>query len=428
MTTVVVVGAQLGDEGKGKVIDLFSESADVIARFQGGDNAGHTVVVDGEKFKLHLMPSGAVRGRRVLIGNGCVVNPEVLLREVDELKSRGIEPDWYVSDRAHVIMPYHIQLDGLEESSKGDKAAGTTKRGIGPCYEDKVGRRGVRAADLLDPEVLREKLEYLVPLKEREMSLYGADNGLDVEEILETYLRYGERLQGHVGQSPLILKDAMDAGENVLLEGAQGTHLDIDHGVYPFNTSSNTTSGGACTGTGVGVSAIDDVIGVAKAYLSRVGTGPLPTELHDEVGDFLVEKGNEYGTTTGRRRRVGWLDLPMLRYAATVNGLTGMVVTSVDVLEDLDEVKVCSHYDLDGEETKYVPRTRDWARCDPVYETLPGWSDVDWMGAVEAGYDELPGRVRDYLAYISEETGVDLVGVSVGPERRQTIIEREPFE
>ncbi|MBS1262888.1 MAG: Adenylosuccinate synthetase [Methanonatronarchaeales archaeon] len=427
MTAVVVVGTQLGDEGKGKVIDLFSERTNLVVRFQGGDNAGHTVVVGDDEFKLHLVPSGSVRGKRVVVGNGCVVNPEVLLGEIGELKSRGIEPEWFISGRAHVIMPYHIRLDGLEEDSKGEMAAGTTKRGIGPCYQDKVARRGVRVADLLDPDALREKLKYLLPLKTRELELYGSDCSLDLDVIFERYREFGERIADHVVEVSVLVNESLDRGENVLMEGAQGTHLDIDHGVYPFNTSSNTTSGGACTGSGVGVTRIDEVIGVAKAYLSRVGTGPLPTELEGETADFLVERGNEYGTTTGRRRRVGWQDVPMLRYSASVNGMTGLVVTSLDVLDGLDELQVCTHYRLDGEEVPHVPPTREWGRCEPVYEEFEPWSGVDWEGAAELGYDELDGEVRRYLSYLSEETGVEVIGVSVGPERRQTIINRDPF-
>jgi len=427
MTAVVVVGTQLGDEGKGKVIDLFSDEADLVVRFQGGDNAGHTVVVGEEEFKLHLIPSGSVRGKEVLIGNGCVVNPEVLLGEVRGLEERGVEPDWSISGRAHVIMPYHTALDGAEEESKGNMAAGTTKRGIGPCYQDKVARRGVRVSDLVDAEALREKLEYLVPLKQRELEMYGWDGSLDLDEIYREYKGYGEEFGGHVVEGSVVVNGAAERGDEVLLEGAQGTHLDIDHGIYPYNTSSNTTSGGACTGSGLGVSMVDEVIGVAKAYLSRVGTGPLPTELEGEKGDFLVERGNEYGTTTGRRRRVGWLDMPMLRYAAKVNGLTSLVLTSLDVLDGLDEVKVCDVYDADGEEFEYVPTTRRWGECEPVYESFDGWSGVDWDAAVEEGYDELPGAVREYVSFVTDEMEVELLGVSVGPERRQTIIERNPF-
>ena len=432
---VVIVGAQLGDEGKGKITDLYSERADVIARFQGGNNAGHTVVVDGEEFKLHHVPSGAVRGKTVAIGNGCVVDPGVLMEEFQQLRDKGVEPDVRLAERAHVIMPYHRVLDGAEEEAKGDMAAGTTGRGIGPTYEDKVGRRGVRMLDLAKPDALRSKLEQVVPHKRAlyeevyrgDVDRDGVAEAFDVDAIHEEYVGYGAELGDDIVDVSAAVNRRLDAGDSVLFEGAQGTSLDIDHGIYPYLTSSNTTVGGACTGTGTGATRIRETVGIMKAYLSRVGTGPLPTELDGPVAEHLVEVGEEYGTTTGRQRRVGWFDLPMVRHAHRVNGFTGTVITSIDVLDGLDEVELCVAYDCDGDELSHMPADMDrWARCEPIYETFPGWEGVDW-DAVEA-LDDLPGAARDYLDRIEEALDVPFYGVSVGPARKQTIIRRDPFE
>ncbi|MFP4175523.1 MAG: adenylosuccinate synthase [Halobacteriales archaeon] len=431
---VTIVGAQLGDEGKGKITDIYSDSADVIVRFQGGNNAGHTVVADDEEFKLHHVPSGVVRGKTAVIGNGCVVDPDVLLGEVDKLHDRGVEADLRVAERAHVIMPYHRVIDGVEEDAKGDMAAGTTGRGIGPTYEDKVGRRGVRVLDLLKPDALREKLEYVIPTKRSLVEeVFGIDieeNGyadsFDVDSVHEKYVGYGERLRDSVVDASEYVNARMDDGDSVLFEGAQGTSLDIDHGIYPYLTSSNTTVGGACTGAGVGATRLRETVGIMKAYLSRVGTGPLPTELDDDVGDHLVEVGEEYGTTTGRRRRVGWFDLPMVRHAARLNDFTGGVLTSIDVLEGLDPVRVCEAYELDGERVEAMPADMDdWARCEPVYRDFNGWDGVDW-DAVEA-YDDIPTNARDYVEYLEDEVGAPFYAVSVGPAREQTIIREDPF-
>jgi adenylosuccinate synthase len=431
---VTIVGAQLGDEGKGKITDIYSESADVIVRFQGGNNAGHTVVADGEEFKLHHVPSGVVRGKTAVIGNGCVVDPDVLLGEIDKLRERGVEPDMRVAERAHVIMPYHRVIDGVEEDAKGDMAAGTTGRGIGPTYEDKVGRRGVRVLDLLKPDSFRKKLEYVIPTKralvEDVFGIDVEDNGyaeaFDVGAVYEEYVGYGRRLRDSVLNASEYVNERMDAGDAVLFEGAQGTSLDIDHGIYPYLTSSNTTVGGACTGAGVGATRLRETVGIMKAYLSRVGTGPLPTELEDDVGDHLVEVGEEYGTTTGRRRRVGWFDLPMVRHAARLNGFTGGVLTSIDVLEGLDPVRVCEAYELDGERLETMPADMDeWDRCEPVYRDFDGWDDVGW-DAVET-YDDIPPAARDYVEYLEEEVGAPFYAVSVGPAREQTIIREDPF-
>jgi len=432
---VTVVGAQLGDEGKGKFADIYSESADVVVRFQGGNNAGHTVVVDGEEYKLHHIPSGVLRDATGVIGNGCVVDPGVLIEELEGLRERDVEPELRVAERAHVIMPYHRVIDGIEEDAKADMAAGTTGRGIGPTYEDKVGRRGVRVLDLLKPDALREKLEYVVPTKRALVrDVFGVDvegNGhaeaFDVDAVHEEYVEYGEHLRDDVVNASEYVNSTLDEGRDVLFEGAQGTSLDIDHGIYPYLTSSNTTVGGACAGTGVGATRLSETVGVMKAYLSRVGTGPVPTELENDVGDHLVEVGEEYGTTTGRRRRVGWFDLPMVRHASRLNDFTGAVLTSVDVLEGLDPVRVCEAYELDGERVETMPADMDeWARCEPVYRDFDGWDGVDW-DAVDT-YNDLPGETREYVEFIEDEVGAPFYAVSVGPGREQTITRTEPFE
>ncbi|MFC6836030.1 adenylosuccinate synthase [Halomarina ordinaria] len=448
--TVTIVGSQLGDEGKGGVVDLYGEDADVVARYQGGDNAGHTVVHDGEEYKLSLVPSGAVRGKVGVLGNGCVVNPETLFAELDTLHERGLDPDVRVAERAHVIMPYHRVLDGVEEEAKEDLAAGTTGRGIGPTYEDKAGRRGIRVGDLLDPEVLRERLAYVVPQKRAlAEEVYGLDAGeaFDVDALFETYRAYGERLSGMAVNCGEFLAERMGDGERVMFEGAQGTAIDIDHGIYPYVTSSNPTAGAAAVGTGVGPTVIGrgEVVGVVKAYLSRVGTGPLPTELGavegqtpegggdtsgeaEELATYIRDEGGEYGTVTGRPRRVGWLDVPMLRHAARANGFTGLAVNHVDVLAGLDTVRVGHAYDLDGEELLTMPPTTEqWGRCEAVYREFDGWPEVDWAAVASEGYDALPENARTYLEYVSDELDADLYAVGVGPGREQTVVLETPF-
>ncbi|ELY70152.1 adenylosuccinate synthase [Natrinema versiforme] len=453
--TVTIVGSQLGDEGKGGVVDLYGDAADVVARYQGGDNAGHTVVHDGTKYKLSLVPSGAVRGKVGVLGNGCVVNPETLFDEIDTLRERGLEPDVRVAERAHVILPYHRALDGIEEEEKEDLAAGTTKRGIGPTYEDKAGRRGVRIGDLLDPDTLRERLEYVVPQKKAlAEEVFDKETGeaFDIDHLYETYREYGERLaeEDMTVDCGTFLQDRIDAGENVMLEGAQGTSLDIDHGVYPYVTSSNPTAGGATVGTGLGPTVIGDgeVIGIVKAYLSRVGTGPLPTELggvedqtpdydadeganadEEELATYIRDEGGEYGTVTGRPRRVGWLDMPMLRHAARANGFTGLAVNHIDVLSGLDTVKVGHSYEFDGEETFTMPPTTEqWGRCEATFKSFDGWPAVDWAAVAEDGYEAIPENARTYLEYISDELDAPIYAVGVGPGREETVVVENPYE
>ena len=452
--TVTIVGAQLGDEGKGGIVDLYGDEAGVVARYQGGDNAGHTVVHGGEKYKLSLVPSGAVRGKVGVLGNGCVVNPETLFEEIDELRERGLDPDVRVARRAHVILPYHRVLDGIEEDAKSetDLEAATTGRGIGPTYEDKAGRRGIRVGDLLAPDILRERLEYVVPQKRAlAREVFGIETGdaFDVDALYEQYRAIGERLEREemTVDAGLFLTERIEDGENVMFEGAQGTSIDIDHGIYPYVTSSNPTAGGASTGTGVGPTTVGrgEVIGIVKAYLSRVGTGPLPTELggveghtpgydgengeNEELAEYIREEGNEYGTVTGRPRRVGWLDVPMLRHAARASGFTGLAINHVDTLAGLDEVKACHAYDLGGEERLSMPATTErWGECEPTYRTFEGWPDMDWRAVAEEGYDALPEAARIYLEYVSDEVGAPLYAVGVGPGREETVVLRSPFE
>ncbi|MFC4551606.1 MULTISPECIES: adenylosuccinate synthase [Halorussus] len=453
--TVTIVGSQLGDEGKGGIVDLWGDAADVVARYQGGDNAGHTVVEDGTEYKLSLVPSGAVRGKVGVLGNGCVVNPETLFDEIDDLKERGLNPDVRVARRAHVILPYHRVLDGIEEDVKSDSdmKVGTTGRGIGPTYEDKMGRRGIRVGDLLDADVLREKLEYVVPQKRAlAEDVFGVETGeeFDIATLYDTYKRYGERLaeENMTVDAGEFLAGRIDAGEGVMFEGAQGTIIDIDHGNYPYVTSSNPTAGGAATGTGLGPGVVGggEIVGIVKAYLTRVGSGPLPTELggvegdtpgydeqgggeDEELAEYIREEGGEYGTVTGRPRRVGWLDMPMLRHSARTNGFTGLAVNHVDVLSGLDEVKVGHSYDLDGEEIFTIPATTErWSRCEPNFRSFDGWEDTDWSAVVEEGYDAIPENARAYLEYVSDELDADVYAVGVGPGREESVVVEDPFE
>jgi adenylosuccinate synthase len=458
--TVTIVGAQLGDEGKGGVVDLFGEAADVVARYQGGDNAGHTVVQGGDEYKLSLVPSGAVRGKVGVLGNGCVVNPQTLFDELDTLRERGLEPDVRVAERAHVIFPYHRVLDGVEEDLKSDDnlAAGTTGRGIGPAYEDKAGRRGVRVGDLLDGETLRSRLEYVVPQKRAFLEeVYGVSvdghdevdpDAFDIEALHEQYRAFGERLAAermtvNCGE---FLAARLEAGDDLMFEGAQGTSIDIDHGVYPYVTSSSPTAGGATVGTGLGPAAVGDgeVVGIVKAYLSRVGTGPLPTELgsvdgqtpedggrpaETDLAAYIRDEGGEYGTVTGRPRRVGWLDMPMLRHAARASGFTGLAVNHIDVLAGLDEVRVGHSYTVDGEELLTMPTTTErWADCEANFRAFEGWDDVDWPVVAEDGYEAVPGNARAYLEYIEAELDTPVYAVGVGPDRSATVVRESPWE
>ncbi len=419
MTVRAVIGTQWGDEGKGKVVDFLCEDADYVVRFQGGSNAGHTIKVGDEKYKFHLLPSGVVRGKTCVIGNGVVVDPEVFLEEIDSLRKRGIEPRVMVSDRANVIMPYHKILDGAEESYLGKKRIGTTKRGIGPCYSDKIARKGIRVADLLNENLLRDKLESIFPIKEKLAEIYGVRFDFDIDELVEKYTEYGRKIEPYVTDTIAELNRAIKEGKNVLLEGAQGVMLDVDFGTYPYTTSSNTISGGACTGSGIPPKCIDEVIGVVKAYTTRVGMGPLPTELKDEIGKHLQERGGEFGTTTGRARRCGWLDLVVLKHSITISGVDKIALTKLDVLDGLREVKVCVGYEYDGRIMDTVPSNiRILENVKPVYEKLDGWKSVS--GAKT--FENLPEEAKKYIKFIEEFLDIEVFLVSTGAEREKTII------
>ena len=422
MTSVVVVGTQWGDEGKGKITDFLSQDAEVIARYQGGDNAGHTIVIDGKKFKLHLIPSGIFFPEKIsVIGNGVVVNPKSLVKELEYLHAEGVSTESLrISDRAHVILPYHIKLDQLQEAAKGDNKIGTTNKGIGPAYMDKAARVGIRIADLLDKEIFADRLKTNLAEKNRLFSkMYEAEE-LSFDEIFEEYYAYGQQIKQYVTDTSVILNDALDAGKRVLFEGAQGVMLDIDQGTYPFVTSSNPVAGGVTIGSGVGPSKINKVVGVCKAYTSRVGDGPFPTELFDEVGERIREVGHEYGTTTGRPRRVGWFDSVVMRHSRRVSGITNLSLNCIDVLSGLDTVKICVAYGLDGERIDHYPASLEQLkRCKPIYEELPG-REEDITGCRRL--DEIPENARNYVRRVGELVGVRISTFSVGPGREQTNI------
>ncbi len=421
------MGTQWGDEGKGKITDLTADEADMVVRFQGGNNAGHTIVIGDKTFKLHLVPSGILRSEVTsVVGNGVVLDPAAFLKELDQLVEAEVEMgELKISDRAHIIMPYHREIDGLEEVMKGNLAAGTTRRGIGPCYSDKTARFGMRMCDLMDPEEFRNKLSVAYPLKSKYIQALGGEIGQTMEDILDEYMDLGKRLKPYVCDTSVLINDALDQGKSILFEGAQGTHLDIDHGVYPYGTSSSTVTGGCLIGTGIGPKRLDKVIGVVKAYTSRVGTGPFPTELFDDIGEHIADKGGEFGTTTGRRRRVGWLDLVMTEYAVRVNGLDSIVITKADVLAGLDEVKVATHYTLDGKDIHHFPASMpEVARCKPQYHILPGWQDLtseEWGVIAEKGRDGLPENLKAYITFIEANLKVPVEMVSYGPGRDENI-------
>ncbi|HHY94737.1 MAG TPA: adenylosuccinate synthase [Firmicutes bacterium] len=427
MPAVIVVGTQWGDEGKGKVTDYLAREADVVVRYQGGANAGHTVVVNGDEFRLHLIPSGILYpGKVCVVGNGVVVDPEVLVGEIEYLRGQGRDVSGLrISARAHLVMPYHRLLDALQEETRGHRRIGTTLRGVGPAYMDKAARVGLRVGDLLEPDEFRTRLEQNLREKNRILQqVYGAEP-LSLQQILDPYLAWGESLRPFITETSVLVNQAIADGQKVLFEGAQGTLLDLDHGTYPFVTSSHPVAGGACIGAGVGPTRIDRVIGVVKAYTSRVGDGPFPTELTGEEGNFIREKGHEYGTTTGRPRRVGWVDAVMVRYAALLSGLDGMAVTRLDVLAGLPTVKIAVAYRDGSRQMDDFPATLAvLQRCQPVYEELPGWPVTEQAAAPGGPQDSLRGlhpNARAYLERLSQVTGLPLVLVSIGRERTQTI-------
>jgi len=428
VANIVIIGSQWGDEGKGKIVDLLAEYADVVVRFQGGNNAGHTMVVKGEQVISHLVPSGILQGKTCIIGNGVVVDPEVLLQEIDYLTAKGVAcgPDkLMVSERAQLIMPYHKQIDIGREKRKGQQKIGTTGRGIGPAYEDKAARQGIRCADLIDAPLFKETLETVIGEKNFYLKEFLGEEPVDPAQVHADYSDFARRLAPYVKNVSVEVHEAMRQGKQVMFEGAQGTHLDIDHGTYPFVTSSNTVSGNACSGAGVGPTCIDGVIGIVKAYTTRVGAGPFPAELFDEVGGYMQSKGAEFGATTGRKRRCGWLDMVVLNNAVRLNGLTGLAITKLDVLGGLDEIKICTAYRYRDTRLETFPTSiRVLTECEPEYETLPGWKE-DITAAQRL--EQLPQNARNYLSRIEALAGTPIQIVSVGPQRDQTILLNNPF-
>jgi adenylosuccinate synthase len=429
MPGIVIVGAQWGDEGKGKVVDLLAERADAVIRFQGGNNAGHTIVRGDEEFKFHLIPSGILYpGKRCIIGNGVVIDPRVLTDEIDNLRARGIDTSGLrVSANAHLIMPYHLLLDSAGEARLGKLQIGTTRRGIGPCYADKAARLGIRVQDLLDEKILKQKIVAALEPKRLTLRPFAKDPSLDLRTMTEEYLTYGHRLEQYIADTTSLVHDLLDTGATVVFEGAQAAMLDIDHGTYPFVTSSNPIAGAACVGAGVGPKDIDEVWGVTKAYATRVGAGPFPTELEDEIGEELRQRGGEFGTTTGRARRTGWMDLVALRYATRINGLTSLVITKLDVLSGHDRLPVCTKYrSAEGAVFERFPYHQSVLHhVTPIYEELPGWrEDIRECRTLS----ELPEAAREYLEFIGEFIGVPVALVGVGPGRDQVIWTRAEAE
>lgn len=421
MPAITLVGAQWGDEGKGKATDLVGDQVDYVVRYQGGNNAGHTVVIGDQKYALHLLPSGILSPNVVpVIANGVVIDPGVLLEELDGLQKRGVDTSrLLISANAHLIMPYHRALDKVSERFLGKGKIGTTGRGIGPTYADKVSRQGVRVQDMFDPKILRKKIELALNDKNQMLTKIYNRRSLDVEPIFEEYLGYAEVLRPHVADTSLILNKALDEGRTVYLEGSQGTLLDIDHGTYPFVTSSSPTAGGAAAGAGLGPTRITKVIGILKAYTTRVGSGPFPTELLDEEGEWLRSHGGEYGVTTGRDRRCGWFDAPIARYATRINGITDFFLTKLDVLTGREHIPVCVGYDIDGVRHHEIPMTQtEFHHAEPVYEYLDGWSE-DITGARK--FEELPKNAQTYVRTLEEMAGAPISAIGVGPGREQTL-------
>lgn len=427
MTCTVIIGAQWGDEGKGKIVDWYAKDYDFIVRFNGGDNAGHTVVENGRKFPFHLIPSGILHSDKInVIANGVVINPETLFKEIEVLKETGREvKNLIISERANVIMPWHKLLDDAQENYRSNKKIGTTKKGIGPVYSDKASRtEAIRIMDLIDEKSLAGKIDNIFPIKMSVLKSFGNNSNVSKEEILQKYLEYGKKLKQFVNDTSMILNQAIEQDKKILLEGAQGTLLDVDHGTIPYTTSSNTTSGGACVGTGIPPTKIDKVIGISKAYTTRVGEGPFPTEIKDEIGERIRNNGNEFGTTTGRPRRCGWLDVVILRYAKMINGMNELIITKLDVLSGINEIKMCVAYRINGNERRNFPTNeKEFENVVPVYRTFKGWGELTKEGwkDIICGKTELPSEAIEYLSSIEKEVGININIVSVGPERDSTI-------
>ena len=431
VNTIGVVGLSFGDEGKGKVTDYLAQKADIVVRYQGGNNAGHTVVHNDKKFKFHILPSGAVLEREVIIGNGCVVDPKVLLEEINKIKGFGKDVNLKLSSTAHVIFPFQRALDGLEEKSKEEYKVGTTKRGIGPTYSDKSARNGLRVYDLVRPELLKKKLANLYRIKQKLIHYYDPDWDTKLDEIYEEYKEYGEKLEKYVIDTAFYLNKAIDSGKNVIFEGAQGTLLGIDHGLYPYVTSSNSNATGISSGTGVPPKKIGKIIGVIKAYTSRVGRGAVPTELENEIGETIREQGNEYGTTTGRPRRVGWLDLFNIQYSVMLNGTAYIAIMLLDALEGIDPLKICVGYESEGKKLESWPiQPEEVKKCKPIYKTFNGWekrSREEWSTIADKGYTALPEEIKTYVEFIQDELQTEIAIISIGPEREDTIILQDFF-
>src|SRR5689334_5730657 len=424
MGNVIILGSQWGDEGKGKIVDLFSDRFDIVVRYQGGHNAGHTVLIGDRKFVLKLIPSGILRpGKQAVIGNGLVIDPAALLDEIDMLEKAGIDVrgQLFISNRAHVLFPAHRMMEKMSEDRPGRISIGTTSRGIGPCYEDKTGRRGIRVADLLNTDFFRAQYDSVMDEKIAIAKTFDiCDHSLDLRAIRDEYERFADRIRPMVCDTAVLLNNAIRDGRTVLFEGAQGTMLDVDHGTYPFVTSSSASAGGACTGTGVAPTRITGVIGVSKAYITRVGGGPFPTESLDGAGEQIRQRGKEFGAVTGRPRRCGWFDVPLLRYSAAINGFDSLVITKLDVLDDFDNIPVCVRYRIGSQEVSEIPPTvSEIAKLQPVYECLPGWRESTFG---MTSYEQLPANAKNYLAFLEKHTGVEAGCISTGPERNQTIM------
>ena len=418
MSLRVVVGTQWGDEGKGKIVDYFAKDADFVVRFQGGNNAGHTIKNKDEVYKLHIIPSGVIQGKIGVIGNGCVVDPSVLINEIDELISRGIQPDLLISDRVQLIMPYHRLLDGASEKLLKDEKIGTTKRGIGPCYSDKIARQGIRAIDILDRRRLEKRLDKIIPIKKKLFDAYGIKEELNKKELLKLYLELGSRLKPFIADTAVLLNEAISKDKKILFEGAQGAMLDVDFGTYPFTTSSHVIVGGSTIGTGVPPRYIRDVIGIVKAYTTRVGEGPLPTELFDETGEHIQKIGHEFGTTTSRPRRCGWLDLVVVKHACMLSGVSSIALTKLDVLNDLQTIKICIGYVLNGKTINAFPASVDQVKdCRPIYEEFDGWkTSIERPEHI----DDLPVNAQKYIHFIESYLDVPVSIISFGPDRDET--------
>ncbi len=427
LPSIAVIGTQWGDEGKGKITDYIAEGADLVVRYQGGTNAGHTIKIGNDVFGLHLLPSGILRDNTInVIGNGCVVDPEELLKEMKQIEDRGHSmKSLRISDRANVITKYHKLLDGAEERQRGAKGVGTTGRGIGPCYSDKISRSGIRMCDLLDEHALNEKMDIIYPVKEKFLRILDGPKMDAKQQLVKNLLESGRHLEQYVVDASVLVNEALKHNKKVLFEGAQGTMLDIDHGTYPYVTSSNCISGGICTGVGIGPNKINEIIGVTKAYTTRVGAGPFPTELHDDLGKYLLTKGGEWGTTTGRPRRCGWLDLVVVKHACRLNGLTGLAITKLDVLNSMKTLKVATAYEIDGKKVDEFPASLHMLeRAKPIYDELAGWEDWaegESKAIAQKGYQALPKDMRDYLDYITKVTEVEVKIIGIGKEREETI-------